>query len=74
MYVKITKSKDHQYVQVVESYRDEKGVPRHKVLFNFGRLDVLKKDPSFLNVIEKLKSIITDNPDFEDITPAEIVN
>lgn len=74
MYVKITKSKDHQYVQVVESYRDEKGVPRHKVLFNFGRLDALKKDPSFLNVIEKLKSIITDNPDFEDITPAEIVN
>lgn len=74
MYVKITKSKDHKYVQIVESYRDEKGVPRHKVLFNFGRLDILKKDLSFLKVIEKLKSIITDNPDFEDITPAEIVN
>ena len=74
MYVKITKSKDHRYVQIVESYRDENGIPRHKVLFNFGRLDILKKDLSFLRVIEKVKSIITDNPDFEDITPAEIVN
>ncbi len=74
MYIKLTRSKNHQYVQIVESYRDENGVPRHKVLFNFGRLDVLKKDLSFLKVIEKLKSIISESDNLEDVSEADIVN
>jgi len=46
MFIKITKSRDHQYVQLVRSYR-ENGVVKHKVLLNLGRLDEIENNPSF---------------------------
>lgn len=44
MFVKATKAKGYTYINIVESYRDETGVSRHKILYNFGRLDELKAD------------------------------
>lgn len=32
MYFKLTKSKNHTYVQIVKSRRDNNGVPMHNVL------------------------------------------
>lgn len=77
MHLKFTKSKQHTYLQIVESYRDENGVPRHKVLFNLGRLETLKEDPSFHRVVDKLKEVISSakpsNSELEDISEAEII-
>jgi len=42
MFIKTTKSKEYEYIKLVESYRDEKNVTRHRVLFNFGRSDLIK--------------------------------
>src|SRR5690606_23243927 len=39
MYIKFTKSGGHQYVQLAESYRNEQGKPRQRVVANLGRLD-----------------------------------
>lgn len=78
MHLKFTKSKNLTYLQIVESYRDENGVPRHRVLFNLGRLDVLKNDLSFHRVIAKIWETITDakqdNPSLPDVSDADIVN
>lgn len=77
MHLKFTKSKQHTYLQIVESYRDENGVPRHKVLFNLGRLETLKADPSFHRVIDKIKEVISsakpNNMELEEISEAEII-
>jgi len=60
MFVKITQIKDYCYIKVVESYRDEKGVTRHSTICNFGRLDRLKKDKSFVKSIAKLNALVSD--------------
>lgn len=52
MYVKVTKSKQHQYLQLVESYRDDKNNVRHKVLLHLGRIEQVSKQ-SLLNVATK---------------------
>lgn len=53
MYLQKTKSGDYVYVKLIEGYRDGKRV-RHRVVKNFGRLDVLEAhDP---NAFEKLKA------------------
>lgn len=65
MFVKTTKAKGYTYISVVESFRDEKGITRHKVLYNFGRLDILRADESFVNCIKKLCHMI-DIPLLED--------
>lgn len=39
MYIKFTKSGGHQYVQLAESYRNEQGKPRQRIVANLGRLD-----------------------------------
>lgn len=54
MFVKATKAKGYTYVNIVEFYRDETGVSRHKILYNFDRLDELKADKSFVICIRKL--------------------
>ncbi len=46
MFVKITNAGGYQYVGLVENYR-ENGKVKQKVLFNFGRLDILKDSPRF---------------------------
>jgi transposase len=57
MFVKTTKSKGREYIKLVESYRDENKVTRHRVLFNFGRSDLLKDDKSFINIVKRLCEI-----------------
>lgn len=64
MFVKSTKSKGYEYLKIVESYRDEDGVTRHKVLFNLGRSDQLKEDKSFCRCIGTLVEIL-DIPGYE---------
>jgi len=53
MFIKITKSKNHQYVQLVRSYR-ENGTVKHKVVLNLGRLDEIQNNPSFQRLGKRL--------------------
>ena len=57
MFIKTTKAKDYEYIKLVESYRDENNITRHKVLFNFGRSDLIKNSKSFINMVKKLCEI-----------------
>jgi transposase len=56
MFVKVTKTKNYEYINLVESYW-ENGSARHRVLFNFGRADLIRNDESFLRVVKKLCEI-----------------
>mgnify|MGYP005855066161 CR=1 FL=1 len=58
MFVKINKSKQHEYLYIVGSYRDENGFPRHITIANLGNVEYLKKDLSFHKVIERIQEII----------------
>jgi hypothetical protein len=49
MVVRINESGGRRYLQVVESYRNEAGTPRHRVVANLGRLD--DKDGSQLDAL-----------------------
>jgi transposase len=39
MFLRVNKSGERRYLQVVESYRNEAGQPRHRVVANLGRID-----------------------------------
>ena len=39
MFVRINESSGRRYLQIVESYRNEAGKPRHRVVANLGRID-----------------------------------
>ena len=43
MYTRITKAGGHQYLQLVESYRNESGKPRVRVIASLGRLDKIQE-------------------------------
>jgi len=58
MFIKTTRSKGVDYVKLVESYRDENKISRHKVLYNFGRLDLIRNNKSFLVAIKKLCELV----------------
>ena len=53
MFIRITKSKNYEYVNIVRTYRDE-GTVKHKNIASLGRLDLLRNDPSWKNIIHKL--------------------
>jgi len=53
MFIKITKSKNNQYAQIAESYREGENV-KHRVLFNLGCVNAIKDNPSFQRLVEKL--------------------
>jgi len=53
LFIKTTRVKGFEYIKLVESYRDN-GTTRHRVLFNFGRADLIKKDESFLRIVKRL--------------------
>jgi len=58
MFIKITKSGKYEYVSVVEAYRDkESGNTKHRVLFNLGRLDKIKDNPSFQKLLIDLETL-----------------
>ena len=56
MFIKTSKAKGYEYIKLVESYRD-KGKTKHRVLHNFGRADLIKKDESFLRIARRLCEI-----------------
>lgn len=39
MFIKLTESRGHRYVQLVESFRNDEGKPRQRTIANLGRLD-----------------------------------
>lgn len=44
MFVRVNESGGRRYLQIVESYRNEAGKPRHRVVANLGRIDGMKDD------------------------------
>ena len=56
VFIKTTRAGGREYIKLVESYK-EKGVTRHRVLFNFGRADLIKRDESFLRIVKRLCEI-----------------
>ncbi len=56
MFIKTTKSRNHTYLQIVESYRMD-GKVKHKVLLNLGRLDVLRQDRTLETIGRKLLTL-----------------
>ena len=49
MFLKISRSRGHSYLQIVRSYREGKSV-KHKVLANLGRFDVLAHNPQLISL------------------------
>jgi len=56
LFIKTTKSKNYEYIKLVESYW-ENGQSNQRVLYNFGRADLIKKDESFLRIVKRLCEI-----------------
>jgi len=75
MFIKITKSGNYKYAQAVKSFK-QKGVVRHKVLFNLGRVDIIYNNPTFANFARKLLELsnAATGPNLSDISEAEISN
>jgi hypothetical protein len=44
MFVRINESGGRRYLQIVESFRNEAGKPRHRVVANLGRIDGMQDD------------------------------
>ena len=53
MYTRITKSGGHEYLQLVESYRNENGRPRVRVIASLGRVDKFRQNPKKLEPLIK---------------------
>jgi len=75
MFIKITKAKTNQYVQLVKSYR-ENGRTKHKVILNLGRLEQIENNPSFQRLAKRLAEIskVQKSVDLWDCSEADIVN
>ena len=75
MFIKITKSGQHEYVQLVKSYR-ENGIVKHKVVLNFGRLDQIENNPSIQRLAIRLQELskVKNRVDLESFSEAQIVN
>jgi transposase len=77
MFVKVTKSGKHRYVSLVEAYRDkEKGIIKHRVILNLGRLDMIENNPMYgrlgLRLVELSK--FKDMVDLNTVKGGNIVN
>lgn len=64
MFLKISKSNNLKYAQIVESYRDGSNT-RHRVIANLGRVDKLL-DSGFLNIANKLIQIIQEKNNIDN--------
>ena len=76
MFIKITKSKDFKYVQIVNSYRSN-GKVKHELLCNLGRLDHLQGNPEWKKIainFAKLLGVKDINYDEQNCSEANIVN
>lgn len=66
MYIKVTKSAGHSYVQLAESFRDESGKSRQRVLSTLGRVDEAGGQvDSILNALLRAKGRTADEPQIE---------
>lgn len=66
MYIKVTKSAGHSYVQLTESFRDESGKPRQRVLSTLGRADESGGQvDSILNALFRAKGRTAGEPQIE---------
>jgi transposase len=66
MYIKLTKSAGHSYIQLAESFRDESGKPRQRVLSTLGRVDESGGQvDSILNALLRAKGRTADEPQIE---------
>lgn len=66
MYIKVTKSAGHSYVQLAESFRDDSGKPRQRVLSTLGRADETGGQvDSILNALLRAKGRTADEPQIE---------
>jgi len=75
MFIKITKSGQYEYVQLVKSYR-ENGSVKHKVVLNFGRLDQIENNPSIQRLAIRLQELskVKNRVDLESFSEAQFVN
>jgi transposase len=81
MFIKTTRVRNSEYIKLVESYR-ENGKTKHKVLYNFGRADLIRNDESFLRIVKRLcevaqvpvKSDDKEKEAFEDCSEATLYN
>lgn len=63
MFLKKTNTQGKIYLQVVQSYRDNHGISRHKVIFNLGRLDQLRKNESARRILLELLELLMSDAD-----------
>ena len=56
LFIKTTKANGYEYVKLVESYREGRST-KHRVLYNFGRADIIRGDKCFINVVKRLCEI-----------------
>jgi hypothetical protein len=57
LFIKTTRVNGSEYIKLVESYR-KNGTTKHRVLYNFGRSDVIKGNKSFITAVQKLCGIL----------------
>lgn len=75
MFIKITKSGQYEYAYLVRSYREDNNT-KHEYLFNLGRLDQIKNNPSFQNLAKRLLELseAKDMVSLDTFSDAQIVN
>lgn len=75
MFVKITKSGNYEYAQLVHSYRED-GKTKHKVMLNLGPLDQIADNPSFQRLAVRLQELsgVKNRVNFGAVSEGEIVN
>lgn len=70
MHIKIVKAGGHEYVRIVEAYR-ENGEVKQRVILNLGRKDQIAGNPSFARLAERLGELAGStkkSQDLRDIT------
>jgi transposase len=73
MFVKITKSKDKKYVQIVKSYR-ENGKVKHKIVLNLGRLDIAENSKMIKDLSLRLAEVTGIGLDISSLSGGDILN
>ncbi|MEA1884048.1 MAG: hypothetical protein U9N62_05975 [Thermotogota bacterium] len=63
MFLKKTHSEGKIYLQVVQSYRDENGISRHKVICNLGRLDKLRRNENARRILLEILELLMSDAD-----------
>jgi len=56
LFIKTTKANNYEYIKLVESYWEE-GKTKCRVLYNFGRADLIRNDESFVRIAKRLCEI-----------------